>query len=148
MKTTIYIYPVLICFCLFSSCFSSKEKSNTKSGKTNRNLLQNLIVDAQYNCLEKEKNYTIESANIVDSTISISIKYKGKNENDIFNLYFNGMYAKSLPAIATLCLDQNVIGENEFSRELKFNITKAKYAKGDKTFIMLNGYSEKLILNN
>jgi hypothetical protein len=147
MKSIYFLAVILIFF--LASCCTTKDNPGTKSGKVkNQPVIQQLIVDKAFVCPIENVGYNIQSASIVDSTLTVTITYKGTSEKDEFNIYFNGMYAKSLPAIATLCIVQKKMGDKEFSKELKFNIADARYMKGDKTFIMINGFSEKLTLMN
>lgn len=130
---------------LMSACCANK--GNTKSKSANGNEVKQLIVDNDYKFTKDELNYTIESAVIVDSILTITVNSVYKD----FDLYFNGMYAKSMPPIATLFF-VNTSEDDSFDEKktltFKFDIGKAKYNKGDKTIVKIHEFPDKLILNH
>lgn len=124
-----------------SSCFSSKKNTENKSKNGSvKQMVKEMIFDRSFVWDEQYCGYKILSASLADSTLTISISYKGKSADDDFYLIFNGMFAKSLPAKATLYLKQDISGDKDFEKTMQFNISKARYNKGEKTIIMLNKY--------
>ncbi len=134
---------------IMTSCFTNKGNNKNKSMKNPK--VKEVIVDKSFSWDNSKLDYTIESASLTDSILTIQVKTKGSNVEHDFELYFNGMYAKSLPAKATLYLKHSIkkeIDDKEVEKTLKFDISKAKYYKGDKTVILINSYSGKFILNH
>ncbi len=130
---------------LTTSCFTNKGNNKTKSEKGQ--MTKELIVDKEFKLIKKTLNYTIESASISGNILTIKVNSEYKD----FNLYFNGMYAKSLPPQATLFLvntTENDSYDTKKTLTLNFDISKAKYYKGDKTIIIIYSYPEKLTLTH
>lgn len=134
---------------IMTSCFTNKGNNKNKSMKNPK--VKEVIIDKSFSWDNSKLDYTIEMASLTDSILTIQVKTKGSNVEHNFDLYFNGMYAKSLPTKATLYLKHSTekdIDDKEVEKILKFDISKAKYYKGDKTIILINSYSGKFILNH
>ncbi|MFH2094542.1 MAG: hypothetical protein ABIJ16_02485 [Bacteroidota bacterium] len=140
MKTTAITYIILMLM-IMSSCFSSKKNTENKSKNGSvEQMAKDIVYDRAFVWDEQFAGYKILSASLSDSTLTISFTYKGKSADDDFNLIFNGMFAKSLPAKATLYLKQETSGDNDFEKTMQFNISKARYNKGEKTIILLHSF--------
>ena len=103
-----------------------------------------VIVDKDFDATAYNSEYKINNLSLTDSLLTINITYTGNTKNDEFDLVFNGMYAKSMPPIATLVLIQKENGSKEFTRDLCYDISNIKY-KGGKTRVMVRGFNQKIM---
>lgn len=101
-------------------------------------LTKQLIIDPAADMSNSGDAFMIENLGIEGSTLIINVSFSGGCKDHVFDLYFNGMYAKSLPVQATLNLKHTGNGDacrELVSRELKFDISKMK-APGGNTIVV------------
>lgn len=143
MKHTFFI---LLAITLFFACHK-KSIDKTQSSKTEKSVknadmpVKNAIVDAETDMAEKGAPYTVDSIKINQDILSVFVNYSGGCENHSFDLYSNGMYAKSMPPQLSLCLKHTNNNDNcreLITKELKFNVANLKYA-GKSTVILKLG---------
>ena len=111
--------------------------------------MKTIILNKDYS-LPAEFDYTIESASLTDSILTIDIKYKGGCGEHNFELLFNGMYAKSMPPQAGLYLQHEIKNETcdkEISKKIKFNVNSVKYNNSKTVIIRLSNFSDKIKFN-
>jgi hypothetical protein len=131
---------MVVLFLLFSACHKkavpassaitpvNNSSSNTPSG------INKVIVDPNLDIASLGGVATsIDSITIKGDILSVFVNYGGGCKKHIFDLYSNGVYAKSLPPQLTLYLKH--INNDDRCRklviqELKFNISSVKYKKG------------------
>lgn len=132
-----------------SSCKSSKSAENTKSTVNTQQTIKKLIVDKNFDFTNYKKEFTVKTASITDSTLSITFNYTGCSDDEI-DLLFNGNYLKSLPPKASL----NLIKKSgikdcgkKVEKTLKFNIAGVQYTGTKSLVIQFANYEPKLIYN-
>jgi hypothetical protein len=79
-----------------------------------------------------------------ENILSVYVNYSGGCKPHVFDLVSNGMYSKSLPPQISVCLKHANNGDacrKLIMRELKFDISKLKYA-GNKTVVVKLGDKE------
>jgi hypothetical protein len=85
---------------------------------------------------------TIDSMRVLGKTLILNVSYSGGCEKHEFDLYFNGMYAKSLPVQANLHLFHNNNGDacrKLEMKELRFDISEMKPPGGNSIILKLAG---------
>ncbi|HBF88443.1 MAG TPA: hypothetical protein DDX39_07370 [Bacteroidales bacterium] len=145
MKTLFYLTIITTLISISSGC--ACQKKNSKSKKEDS--VKSIIVNKDYS-LPSEFDYVIESANLVDSILTIDVKYKGGCGEHSFELLFNGMYAKSMPPQVGLYLQHSVkteTCEKEITEKIKFNIRAIKYKNSKSVVVKISNYSEKITYN-
>jgi len=148
MKYT-FILLILIPILTANNCISSKKNGKTKSDAIRQPIIKNVIVDKKMDFINYKKEFTIKTATIADSTVSITFTYTGCGDDDI-NLMFNGNYLKSYPPKATLYLiktsDKKDCGKL-MEKTLLFNISPVKYPNAKTLVIQFPDYESKLMYN-
>ncbi|MES2284928.1 MAG: hypothetical protein V4547_04505 [Bacteroidota bacterium] len=128
---------ILLSVTLFQACHK-KEMAGSKTiapvntpSPTASSEIKNVIVDSDLDIATIGGALTnIDSLAIKGDVLSIFVNYSGGCKDHSFDLYSNGMYAKSLPPKLTLFLKQT---DNDdgcrslINQELKFNISAVKY---------------------
>ncbi len=103
--------------------------------------IKNAIVDAETDMANTGAMYTVDSIKINNDTLSVFVNYSGGCKEHSFDLYSNGMYAKSLPPQLSLCLKHTNNGDacrKLVMKELKFTINNLKYP-GKNTVVLKLG---------
>jgi hypothetical protein len=113
---------------------------NTATLQTNTSEIPKAIVDANTDMASTGNPYNIDSLSISGDTLSVFVNYSGGCETHSFDLYSNGMYAKSSPPQLSLCLKHS--GKTDqckklIMKELKFNVTDLKYKGSDKVILKI-----------
>jgi hypothetical protein len=86
---------------------------------------------------------TIDSLKVSGQQLIVTVSYSGGCENHSFDLYFDGMYAKSLPAQATLQLYHRNNGDacrSLISEELRFDLSSMKPPGGKSIILKVGGH--------
>lgn len=101
-------------------------------------LVKSAIVDPETDMTNTGSPYSVDSMKIEGDTLSVFVNYSGGCKKHSFDLYSNGMYAKSLPPQLTVNLKHN--GYDDGCRklimeEVKFDVSNLKYA-GKNTVIL------------
>ena len=105
------------------------------------NEVKNAIVDTETDMANTGSIYRVDSMKINNDTLSVFVNYSGGCKEHSFDLYSNGMYAKSLPPQLSLCLRHTNNGDacrKLIMKELKFTINNLKY-QGKNTVILKLG---------
>ena len=125
----IYRLSIILLFSalLATSCNTRKKQQKSIIEKdTEMTILLEPTVDNSFSIPEGKPDYTIKSAEITDSVLTINITYTGGCEDHNFELMFNGMYMKSLPRKANLYLKHESNGDickKLILLELKYNLS-------------------------
>lgn len=93
--------------------------------------IKNAIVNPETDMANTGALYTVDSMKVTEDTLSVFVNYSGGCKVHSFDLYSNGMYAKSLPPQLSLCLKHTDNGDAcrmLIMEELKFNVNNLKYA--------------------
>lgn len=128
---------ILLSVTLFLACHKKEIASSktavpviTPSANTSSEI-KSVIVDSNLDIAAIGGASTIiDSLAIKADVLSIFVNYSGGCKDHGFDLYSNGMYAKSLPPKLTLFLkhtDNDDGCRSLISQELKFNISAVKY---------------------
>lgn len=123
-----------------SSAVVSTEKSETKATAAQPEV-KNAIVNAETDMTNTGSMYNVDSIKVTNDTLSVFVNYSGGCKEHSFELYSNGMYAKSLPPQLSLCLRHTGNGDacrKLIMQELKFNINNLKYP-GKNTVVLKLG---------
>ncbi len=138
-------FPILI----VSSCKSTQKTEKTTSIKSTQQTVKKLIVDKNFDFINYKKEFTVKTASIIDSTLSITFTYIGCSDDEL-DLLFNGNYLKSLPPKASL----NIIKKSgikdcgkKVEKTLKFNIASVQYPSTKSIILQFANYEPKLIYN-
>ena len=113
-------------------------KEAVKSEPKIDSTIKNAIIDTQIDMATTGAFYKIDSIKINEDILSVFVNYSGGCKTHSFDLYSNGMYAKSMPPQLSLCLKHNNNGDNcrgLLLQELKFNVSNLKYA-GKSTVVL------------
>lgn len=140
VKHTLVILLATILFfaCHKRSINKSQATATEKSEKNTDFPVKNAIVDAETDMADKGALYTVDSIKINEDVLSVFVNYSGGCESHSFELYSNGMYAKSMPPQLSLCLKHTSNNDNcreLILKELKFNVANLKYA-GKSTVVL------------
>lgn len=143
---------------LFFSCHKKQiNQSNTISAavtneKTDKKptsiqpVIKNARVSAEADMANTGAMYNVDSMRVNNDTLSVFVNYSGGCKEHSFDLYSNGMFAKSLPPQLSLCLKHT---SNEDAcrkliiQELKFNVNNLKYP-GKNTVVLKLGNKKVL----
>lgn len=131
--TIIILFSVtLLLACHKKEMTSSKSVTPLIIPSTNASSeIKNVIVDSNLDIATIGGALTnVDSLAIKGDVLSIFVNYSGGCKDHSFDLYSNGMYAKSLPPKLTLFLkhtDNDDGCRSLISQELKFNISAVKY---------------------
>lgn len=130
---------------LFYSCHKKQitQATNEKTGVNQAEIpeIKNAVVNAEADMTNTGAMYTVDSMKIDNDVLSVFVNYSGGCKDHSFDLYSNGMYAKSLPPQLSLCLKHTNNGDacrKLIMKELKFNVSNLKYA-GKNTVILKLG---------
>ncbi len=145
-----FIIVIILTVTLFVACHksgitktsgTSNAVSESKNTTPVKDVIKDAIIDPETDMTNIGTAYTIDSAKINADILSVFVSYAGCCKENSFELYSNGMYAKSLPPQLSLCLRHTMKGEpcrTLVTRELKFNVLKLKYP-GKNTVILKLG---------
>lgn len=147
---------ILLSVTLFLACHKKEtSKTNTNSTATSKStsenkntapIIKDAIVDPETDLMNTGAAYNIDSTKINGDILSLFINYSGGCNEHSFELYSNGMYAKSLPPQLSICLrhtNNDDACRELISQELKFNITKLRYP-GKNTVILKLGDKQRI----
>lgn len=140
---------VLIPFLMANSCKSTKKAEKTKSASTTQIPVKEVIVNKDFDYINYKKEFTVKSATISDSILTLTFSYSGCTD-DIINLEFNGNYLKSLPPKASLYLTKksgSIECGKQIEKTMMFNLTNIKYSNNKTIVIMFPNYENKLMYN-
>lgn len=146
-----YFFILLISGAIFmiNSCKSTKEAEHTKSTTNTPQIINDIIIDKNFDLINYKKEFTVLNASISENTLSITFTYKGCNDDEL-DLIFNGTYLKSLPPKASLYLNKKSIGKDcgkQVKKTLLFNISSVQYP-GERTLVIqFPKYEPKLMYN-
>jgi len=141
VKKNILFYIILIITLLINSCFSANKLNNN-----NNNInVKELVINKNIDIPGLNMDYIINNVTLLDSILKIDLSYSGDCGEPDFELFFSGNYEKSFPPQATFYLqhksNKKKCNEN-INKILKFNISKAKYYKGNIVYIKLHSSNE------
>ncbi len=103
--------------------------------------IDKLVIDENFVPPRENGRFEVESMMMEDNLLKLRVAYSGGCEEHFFNLYSNGMYAKSYPPQLTLFLEH--IDNNDRCRawivkELVFDISDAEYPGTNEVVIRMN----------
>jgi len=140
VKKNILFYIILI-ITLLNSCFSANKLDNSNNSIN----IKELVINKNIDISKLNMDYIINKVTLQDSILNVDLSYSGDCGEPDFELFFNGNYEKSFPPQATFYLkhksNKKKCNEN-INKILKFNISKAKYYKGNIVYIKLHSYNE------
>ncbi len=143
---------ILLSVILFLSCHkkeltkninTSKSKSESKNSPP---VVKDAIIDAALDIMNTGASYNVDSMKINGDILSVFVNYSGGCKEHSFEIYSNGMYAKSLPPQLSLCLRHSSNDDScreIINQELKFNMVKMKYP-GKNTVILKLGAKQRV----
>lgn len=103
----------------------------SKTSNNDQSEIKNVIVDSNLDIANIGGALTnVDSLAISGDVLSVFVEYSGGYKKHSFDLFSNGMYAKSLPPKLTLFLkhtDNDDGCRGLINQELKFNISAIKY---------------------
>ena len=150
IRSILLVKGFIISVLLFYSCHKKQITQTTKASVSNEKTgvnqaeipeIKNAVVNAEVDMTNTGAMYTVDSIKIDNDVLSVFVNYSGGCKEHSFDLYSNGMYAKSLPPQLSLCLKHTNNGDacrKLIMKELKFNISNLKYA-GKNTVILKLG---------
>ncbi len=150
IRSILLVKGFIISALLFYSCHKKQITQTTKASVSNEKTgvnqaeipeIKNAVVNAEVDMTNTGAMYTVDSIKIDNDVLSVFVNYSGGCKEHSFDLYSNGMYAKSLPPQLSLCLKHTNNGDacrKLIMKELKFNISNLKYA-GKNTVILKLG---------
>ena len=149
-----FTISILLSATLFLACHKKETNKTTtiatlKSSSESKNIapiIKDAIVDPETDLMNTGAAYTVDSLRINGDILSIFINYSGGCSEHSFDLYSNGMYAKSLPPQLSLCLrhtNNDDACRELISQELKFNIIKLRYP-GKNTVVLKIGDKQRV----
>ena len=138
---------ILICIMpLAWSCGNSK-----KALKKNEPMIQSVLLAMDFSEYTRNSSETeIINASIMDSTLTLNVKYNGGCKDHTFELIGSKIIQKSMPAVRGIILVHNAYSDDcreVIEQELKFNISDFKYPNGD-IYLKLNGYKERILFKS
>lgn len=150
IRSILLVTGFIISALLFYGCHKKQitQTTNTSSPSEKNGVnqtaipeIKNAIVNTEIDMTNTGGMYTVDSMKIDNDVLSVFVNYSGGCKEHSFDLYSNGMYAKSLPPQLSLCLKHTNNGDacrKLIIKELKFNISNLKYA-GKNTVILKLG---------
>ncbi len=111
--------------------------------------VKELIIDKNYRFTE-DSSLSIVSAKIKGDTLSMILNYHGGMGIREYNLYFNGIYMKSMPPQVNLFLKYTLAPEKYDklkSDTLNVDIGGLKFGEHGTLIIRLQGFNERLEYN-
>ena len=146
------LLPVLLSAQLFISCHNKKmsDTSNETPAANTTAANQNnasadvkaVTVDPKADMMNTGASYSVDSLAISGDILSVFVNYSGGCKEHSFELLSNGMYAKSMPPQATVCLkhtNNDDACRKLVMQELKFNVSGIKYKGGNGTTVIKLG---------
>lgn len=136
-----YVITILACFTILFSC-KTTQTTNNGTGKSDGMKIKALIQNEAYREINSSP-VTIKSASIKGSILQIDVEYSGGCSDANFELYWDGMLAKSMPPKATFGL---VYTTNDTCRKLTMNtlIFDISSVYTGECIIFLTGYEGEL----
>lgn len=128
-----------------SSAAATNEKTDKKPASVQPEI-KSAQVSAEADMVNTGAMYNVDSMRVNNDTLSVFVNYSGGCKEHSFDLYSNGMFAKSMPPQLSLCLKHT---SNEdgcrklIIQELKFNINNLKYP-GKNTVVLKLGNKKVL----
>lgn len=136
MRTRITVAVVAMALS-WTACHNKAAVQTTGMETTSKS--EKAIVITQDNALAGAGDaIVIDSLSLQADVLSIFVNYSGGCKEHSFQLYFNGMYSKSLPPQANFVLKHEANGDacrQLILKELKFNIADAKF-KGSNSMLI------------
>jgi hypothetical protein len=149
----LFITTILLSVVFLGAChkkeMSKTGRSTSTSAQENKNTLPKIkdaTIDAGIDVMNTGAAYHIDSTQVNGDILSVFVNYSGGCQEHSFELYSNGMYAKSLPPQLLLCLrhdNKEDACRELINQELKFNIIKLKYP-GKNTVILKLGDKQRI----
>lgn len=135
------IAPILVSSLLFGACHKKASTNSSAVGakkEEKKEQIKNAIVTPEIDLTNTGNAYVIDSLALSGDILSIFVNYSGGCKEHSFDLYSNGMFAKSLPPQLSLCLKHT--GNDDACRELimkelKFNVSTLRYS-GKNTVVL------------
>jgi len=99
---------------------------------------------------EDEADFTVKSASLSGSILTIVVSYKGAKEGNEFDLLWNGSLMKSLPPKASLVLvhkskDNSGKKNVELTMTFSLDVIAEKTVSNSDVVLMIKGYNENLM---
>lgn len=114
-------------------------------------MIQEVIMSSNFSEYARNSADTeILNASIMDSTLTLNIKYNGGCKDHTFELIGSQMIQKSMPPIRGIMLIHHANEDDcreVIEQDLKFNITDFKYPNGD-IYLSLTGYKERILFKS
>ncbi|PIV62119.1 MAG: hypothetical protein COS14_02805 [Bacteroidetes bacterium CG02_land_8_20_14_3_00_31_25] len=140
---------IVVPFLMANSCKSAKNVEKTKSSSTSQIPVKKVIVNKNFDYINYKKEFTVKTATIADSILTIVFSYVGCSDDEI-NIEFNGNYLKSLPPKASLYITKTS-GSLECGKQIEktmlFNLSSIQYPNTKTLVIMFPNYESKLMYN-
>lgn len=125
MKTSALI--LVACLLAFSAC---KNRTPTTTGPVEKELTASTCTAVEQGALPKSDNVMSMSAEIKDGCLAITARYGGGCKEHKFRLFWNGMWAESMPPQTGLTLVHHANEDHcraIKSSETSFDLSKLKY---------------------
>jgi hypothetical protein len=125
MKTPKALTLMLIILTLIWSCNGKK-----KGTKTPKPEIKSVVTESGFVEPENNASFTVKSIKVKGDILNIEVEYSGGCQKHEFELFFNGMYMKSMPPKAGLILVHKNNGDNcreLITETLKFDLTPTRY---------------------
>ncbi|MFN3916225.1 MAG: hypothetical protein ACK4K0_00670 [Flavobacteriales bacterium] len=142
MKLSGFLPFTLMLLALSLSCNCKK-----KGTKTPKPEIKSTITESGF--IEPKENapFVVKSVKVKGDILTIEVEYSGGCQKHEFDLFFNGIYMKSMPPKAGLILVHKNNGDNcreLITETLKFDLTSTRYGDTkDYTIIFsLNNHKE------
>jgi hypothetical protein len=135
MKKIIFLIPGIFILVLFS-CHKKAITANNAVAETKK-----AILDPNADMTATGTSYKVDSLAMNANILSVFVNYSGGCKDHSFELFSDGMYAKSIPPQLRLCLKHEANNDEckkPVKQELKFDVTDLK-TKGGKTLILIIG---------
>jgi hypothetical protein len=128
------------------SCRSQKEKTTTNTQTQQNKITKDLVIST--NDVINRNDVTIEGAIIQNDSIIFSLAYSGGCEEHSFELYSNGMMAKSMPPQIYLTLIH--LGNQDKCRNLirtseSFSLKNLSELHQNKMLLRIKDYDQPLL---
>jgi hypothetical protein len=132
----------IILFLTLFTIASCHNKSTTKtSSGSGPEKINKVIVDPEVDMTSTGAYYKVDSLFINENILSVLVSYSGGCKDHSFQLFSDGMYAKSIPPQLSLSL-KHIANDDQckkiIKQELKFDVSDLKY-KGNNTVILKIG---------
>lgn len=152
MKSTITtLFISLFAVLLVTSCGSKKETANQENSASEFQMpepeMERVIIDEGFVPPRENGAFNVESMDIVDAKLTLSVSYSGGCEEHEFNLYSPNQYAKSYPPQLSLFLQHIDNGDNcraRIYKDLIFDISGVEYDGTNTLIIKVNNTKETI----